>query len=662
MNLLKQTSWAKKRKIMLSAMVSSTLLLGMTGISYADEQTGEYSFDQTVVTANRVPTKISETGSNVTVITHEQIENRHYNNLIDALRDVNGVVVMQQGFPGGEQYVRLDGDERVLVMIDGRRLNLSKLPGSMGKGATCDLSSIAALDNVERIEIVKGPSSALYGSDAVGGVINIITRKGNANRSLVESSLNSWGGKQYKFVNEGSKGDLSWVMTAGKTDEKHYSYKNFKTGQVETMNNSADKQNNVTFRLDKEIDPTRSLTFNFEHLDDHKGQPYLPNGWVITNSWGSTTQYQKSYLDNLSNNWAVTYNFNKNENNEGYLRLYQNFNQYNSWNWSNAAWSNYKYENKETGGQWQSTWKLAADNTLVGGVDWRQTKITYPGVYTDKNITNTAVFLEDRIKLDNRWTFSPSIREDHHSMFGGKMTRHAMVNDQLDESTNVYASWGEVFNAPDADRLFWPYDSSMYYTGNPNLKPETGHTTTIGINKKIGQDGMLKVSAYKSELTDAIGTITLPNWMSMPMNVGRQHKEGIDIDYSAKLSPTWSYSAGYTYTKVENKDATAQAYSTELRTVDPNGYKFSLNYKQNPWDVELMGRGATARSTQWFTSSSYWIVDLAANYQINPSTLCYLKVNNLTNQAYELYGYQAPYQGGFPMPARSYQLGVKYQF
>ena len=127
---MKQYQQSGRKKALLCAMVGSAIFLSTSGVAWAEESV--FPMDDVVVTATRTPLKISETGANVSVVTRAEIEKKHYSDITAALKDVNGILVMQQGFPGGEQYVRINGDDRVLVMIDGRRLNLSKLPGSMG--------------------------------------------------------------------------------------------------------------------------------------------------------------------------------------------------------------------------------------------------------------------------------------------------------------------------------------------------------------------------------------------------------------------------------------------------------------------------------------------------------------------------------------------------
>lgn len=655
---MKQYQQSGRKKALLCAMVGSAIFLSTSGVAWAEESV--FPMDDVVVTATRTPLKISETGANVSVVTRAEIEKKHYSDITAALKDVNGILVMQQGFPGGEQYVRINGDDRVLVMIDGRRLNLSKLPGSMGKGATFDLNNFPSLDNVERIEIVKGPGSSLYGSEAVGGVINVITRKGKENKTSLESAYGSWGTKKYKFTTEGGENDWNWFVAAGKTEQDHFSYKDVRSGNTVDMNNSAMDQKDFSFRVDRQLGEHNSLTLNVEHVDQHKGQPYLPNGWAVSSY---TKQNTKSYLDTLTNNWAMTYNFNEKKDNPGYVRVYQNYYKYDmhSYNDGAASWSNYLYSNKETGMQWQSTWKLSEKNTLVGGADWRNVSISYPGTYDNKSMRNTAFFVEDRMTFDKKWTFSPGLRYDYHSMFGSKVTPRATVNCQVDDKTNAYVSWGEFFNAPDADRLFWPTDYSMFYKGNPNLRPETGHTTTIGLNRKLNNTTELHVSAYESRLHDAIST-AFDGTLYTPINVGEQKKRGFELEVSKKFSPQWSANAGYTFTHVENKDTAGAAYGNEERTVEPNAYKLGVSYNQGAWNVELMNRMATGRSTKYFTSSNYFVMDLAVNYKINKNRSAYLKVNNLTNRSYELYGYANPNQGAFPMASRYIEIGTKYTF
>lgn len=634
-----------------ATIFSATLLFGDIALA---KENDTYNFDEVVVTANRMPTKLSDTAANVSVITSEQIEKKQYADVVEALKDVNGIIIMQQAGTG-EKFVRLNGEERVLIMIDGRRLNLAKSAGSYGGYATFDLNSLPLIANIERIEVVKGPSSALYGSDAVGGVINIITKRGKENKTSLKTAFGAWGNKNYSIANEGSKDGFHWQLALGQKEQDYFSYKDLQTGKIEKMDNSHYKQDSATFRLDKDLSDLESLTLNYEHLDNNKGQY---NGAGIKHR-------EKSYLDTLQNNVAITYTYNKGQDNEGHLRTYQNFFKYNSmgWNSSSKKYSQALFTNKEIGVDWQARWNLNENNTLIGGADWRKTSIVYKAYMDDTSITNTAAYLEDNIKLADKWTFTPGIRNDHHSMFGNKVTPRVSVNYKMDESANAYVSWGEVFNAPDASRLFWRWApmGTSYIVGNPDLKPETGNTLTVGVNKDFGDLGVVKISAFSSKLTDAIVSTdhpTLPN-TSTWMNVQSQDKKGLELEYSRQLSDKFSFSTGYSYVKVDNK-----GFKTDvLRTIEPNGYRLGLSYDCQPWNVELMGRGASGRSTAYFTQSHYWIWDLAANYKIDNSRRVFVKFNNITNEAYELYGAgKVSEMGLLPMPSRNVMMGMEYQF
>ncbi|WP_378952769.1 TonB-dependent receptor plug domain-containing protein [Pelosinus sp. sgz500959] len=640
---MKQTRSIRKRQAVLCAMVSSALFLQLQGITLAAEQGEGYSFDQVIVSANRVPSKASEAAANVTVVTREDIEKGNYKTITDILKHVNGVAIISQGFGGGEQHALLNGDQRVGILIDGRRLNLSKLAGNFDR-ATYDLNAFPSLDNIERIEIVKGASSAQYGSDAVGGVINIITRQGTEAKSTLDISTGSWGTQNYNFTTSGHEKDWQWFVTAGKAKQDHFSYKKASTGQNITMPNSAYDKNSMTVRLDKKLNEDSSITFNIEHSDDHKGQP-----------WGAILPDTTSYLDTTSNNWALTYNYDKKSELPAYLRLYQN-----DYNYDMNS-SNYLYTNKEKGLEWQDGWKLDNKNFLVSGIQWRDVDVTYPGVYDGKSINNKSVYLEDRMNLSSKWTFTPGLRYDHHSMFGSATTPRAAVNYQMDNKTDIYVSWGKVFNAPTTDDLFWPYSAmgSWIVSGNPNLKPETGYTTTIGMNKKLNDTTELKASYFQSQLKDAIRWDSVGT-VSTPSNVDQMKKQGAELEVRTNITQNWSLMAGYSYLQMKSKTSSSSDYTLDPANTQPNGYKLGVTYKKDAWNIDMTGTGATGRSLARFTSNSYWVWDLSVNYDVNKQTRTYVKVNNITNQAYEVWGNSTI--GNFPMPGRNYQVGVQYQF
>ena len=268
----------------------------------------EYSLDTVVVTANRVATPLSKTAANVSIITAKDIEENHFLDLAEALKSVNGVTVTEASM-SRQDIVRLNGDDRVIVMVDGRRMNMDK--GTATDRAGIDLKTIPSLANIDRIEIVKGTASVLYGTDAVGGIINIITKKGAKEyKSTIDISSGSWGMKNYEVATEGSEKDWSWFVTAGKSEQDYMKYKDFKTGDTKKMSNSNYDKNNFTLRLDKEISDSSSLTLNVEHMSDHSGQWYQAPGFGYSSSGGFVSNhYENDTMDKLMNNWAITYHF-----------------------------------------------------------------------------------------------------------------------------------------------------------------------------------------------------------------------------------------------------------------------------------------------------------------------------------------------------------------
>ena len=208
---------------------------------------------ETVVTAERIPSKKMETPANAVIITAKEIEANHYQTAEEALQHVNGVVVNTQSM-GAQSLVHLNGDDRVVILVDGQRMNNDQ--GQTGR-ASADLSMLPSVKNIERIEVVKGGASAIYGSDAVGGVINIITKKGKESKTTLDMNTGSWGTHNYEITTEGSDGSLSWFLTGGVQKRGYFSYK--ADGSNHRMPGSDYNNNSFSLRLDDKLDDSSSV-------------------------------------------------------------------------------------------------------------------------------------------------------------------------------------------------------------------------------------------------------------------------------------------------------------------------------------------------------------------------------------------------------------------
>lgn len=623
----------------LSAAVAVALLTGgyCTNDVYANEvqDRDTYTLPDVVVTAERVPTQISQTAANVAVVTAEEIAENHYRNAAEAISHVNGVVVMQSGM---QDMVRLNGDDRVLVLVDGRRINSDQGTGSGRAGAS--LKEVPPMSMIERIEIVKGGGSALYGSDAAGGVINIITKRGKENRTTIDVAAGAWSTQEYRVMHEGSAGDWSWSI-AGGIDRR--GYMRFKyDGETRRMPTSDYRNNNLSLRVDKKFSAGDSLTLSFVHRG-LSGNSYLYDSWRVHDFISS------SHINRLYNDWSAAYNFKENTTTPGVLRVFDN---YKSMKFSGA------FQSRLTGVDYQNGWQLGKNHRLVAGAEWHRSSSTnLANGYDGERLTNTALYVQDTFE-HGKWSLIPGVRMDHHSTFGTHYTPKLAVNYAASDKTQVYASWGRVFAAPQADDLFYHSVSpwgGMY--GNRNLKPESGHTETIGVRHAFDAKKSLELSVFQSKIHDAIRWTT-PNFSDYyATNIDLEKKRGLELTYRQELSKEWSYDLGYSYIRTERDKGTGQGLVWENTNAQPNGYRIGIRYGAGAWTANLNATMGAGLDRTVFGQKSYTIVDLNVDYAIDAHTSAYVKLLNLTNAQYPVYNSKY-----YPGQGRFFQAGLTYEF
>lgn len=191
-----------------------------------------------------------------TVVTEKQISANNYKTVEDVLRQVNGVTLNSM-VPGATSFVRINGDDRVNILVDGQ--SLANAQGSSYGRGMVDLSTLPGVDNISAVEVVKGAGSVRYGAGSVGGTINIITKKGKKNRTVLDTAFGSWGKEYYSLLQEGSKGDTSWFMS-GSLDKKDY----YKFPESARSDKAAgdNRAKSLTFRMDRKLNKSQSMTLD----------------------------------------------------------------------------------------------------------------------------------------------------------------------------------------------------------------------------------------------------------------------------------------------------------------------------------------------------------------------------------------------------------------
>lgn len=605
-----------------------------------------------VITASRVPTQKVDTPADISVITKEEIADQNYASASDALRAIPGVNVLGSGAKGssmGQDKILLNGDERVLVLVDGRRMNL----GSSGNSSADWLPPVNA---IERIEVLKGGGSALYGTDAVGGVINVIMKKGSdiGNHVTVKAAGGSWNAEQYAISASGSNDSgLGLIVSATKERRGEYKFKNA-NGKSQMLKNSGYDDTGVIVKLDQKVGEDNRIGVNFEHINAEGGSPFGYSGF------GNTDSHKR-----ISNNVALRYDWNESSDERGYVQVYKNY-QHAHFR-SPVASRQSNFTDSTIGLEAQQNFKFSDTDELTVGLEYYKTTVDNTSLYTgERDINNKAIFAENRWEFAPSWQLNTGLRYDHHSKYGSEVTPKVALNKKFDENSNVYLSWGRVFNAPTTDDLFWhQVDSSQwgtFYTyGDPNLNPEKGYVWTFGGNTKLNEKTSLSANVFYSKITDAIDWdyTSVPNY-TLAVNVNKEKRRGLELSLNHDFDDNLSAYASYTYVQV--KQDKGKGFTKDL-TTKPNIYRAGLKYKNADWLFTLNANAVTGQSEKNFVDSSYFTLDLGAQYKINDNAKLFINGYNLTNARYAEFG--GLYKNGeakYPMAGRSFIIGAEYTF
>lgn len=599
-----------------------------------------------VITASRVPTQKVDTPADISVITKEEIADQNYANVSDALRAIPGVNVLGSGAKGssmGQDKILLNGDERVLVLVDGRRMNL----GSSGNSSADWLPPVNA---IERIEVLKGGGSALYGTDAVGGVINVIMKKGSdiGNHVTVKAAGGSWNAEQYAISASGSNDSgLGLIVSATKERRGEYKFKNA-NGKSQMLKNSGYDDTGVIVKLDQKVGEDNRIGVNFEHINAEGGSPF---GY---SKWGTTDSHKR-----ISNNVALRYDWNESSDEKGYVQVYKNYQHAHFRSPSVSNQSN--FTDSTVGFEAQQNFKFSETDAFTAGLEYYKTTVDNNALYTGKrDINNKAIFAENRWEFAPTWQLNTGLRYDHHSRYGIEVTPKVALNKKFDENSNVYLSWGRVFNAPTTDDLFW-YQPGAYPTyGDPELKPEKGYVWTLGGNAKLNDKTDISASVFYSDIKDAIDWVWDGGTITQAINVNKEKRRGLELSLNHDFDDNLSAYASYTYVQV--KQDKGYGFAKDL-TTKPNIYRAGLKYKNADWLFTLNANAVTGQSEKQFVDSSYFTLDLGAQYKINDNAKLFINGYNLTNARYAEFG--GLYKNGeakYPMAGRSFIIGAEYTF
>ncbi|WP_395643802.1 TonB-dependent receptor domain-containing protein [Rudaea sp.] len=567
------------------------------------------------VTASRVAQTVDASLASVSIITRADIEKTNAPDLIEVLRLQAGVDVARLGGAGTQTSVFLRGtnSNHVLVLVDGVRV------ASANTGAFAFEN--LPLDAVERIEIVRGPRASYWGSDAVGGVIQIFTRR--LDGAHLAASAGSYGSADGS-VGYGMQTD-TWGVSAqaGGRHVDGFSASNALSGPYvyNPDDNPMQNHNQVAqawTRLGTQTLSASALrsvgTQSFDNGDFGPGISHTLDQAIGMNLEGA-----------IRSDWQHRLSIGTTRTNID----------------TPAFGSAYRSTREQL--SWTNDVAIAANQHLIAGIDYVHDRgrslDAYAGTQYDKTRDNTGVFAGWRAQAD-ALDGEVSGRYDHNSDFGGEFSGSIAGGYQLTDGLRFVASYGTAFSAPTLSQLYSP-GYGGYYAGNPLLDPERSRTGEVGLEWKIDSANRLDARAFTTRVRDLIDFSG--GAMFQAININHAAIDGLELTHSLHAG-AYSWTNTLTLQDPRNEDTDTQLLRRPRR-------KFSSVFDAQLNDAVSAGAEVVyaGRANDFGGKlGAYAIVNLRASYVINPQWRLGARLENLGDRSYQLaYGYNTPGRSGY---------------
>ena len=499
------------------------LLAGLSLFASAPQAAGDDPLTINV-TAARTPQSNVDTLASVTVIDRDEIERRQAHSVQDALRGVPGLSFSNNGGLGKATSVFLRGAEsdQVLVLVDGVRVGSATL-------GTTSIQDIP-IDQVERIEVVRGPRSSLYGADAIGGVIQIFTRKGGgALTPRLSLGGGSHGTQDYSAGLSGG-GERGWFNIGA----SHLQTRGFNScdglpfppgGGCFTDEPDHDGYRNTGLSARAGYRLTDSLSAEAHYLrgegeNEYDGSVFSSNSSDYTQDvlgarmdWQVLPAWQMSLSGGRSRDLADAFH-------DDSFRSAFNSNRY------SASWLN--------------VFAIGAAQRLTLGADWLDDRVSGTTDYDQDSRDNAAGFAQYQGQFGSH-ELTAAVRRDDNQQFGGHTTGSLAWGYRFSPTLRVMASWGSAFKAPTFNELYFPF------FGNPSLDPEEANSYELGV---AGQHGAVdwSLNLYRTDIDELIGF----DASFVPVNIDKTRIRGLEAIASTRLAG-WDLAANLSVLDPENR-------------------------------------------------------------------------------------------------------------
>lgn len=601
-------------------LINSSLLVGVClSVSLAQAQ-GDSAPEEIIVAANRLEQSLSTVLAATTIIDKEAIRQSSAQNLAGLLAGVPGMQFSPSGGQGAQTSLFMRGTEsdHTLILVDGVQMTTNSGPAGR--------LEFIPLDQIERVEIVRGPRSSVYGSEAIGGVVNIITKPNvqedfSGTASLMAGTENS---SNANIGLRGRVGDTALSLNASRRETD-----GIDNSERGSPDDDGYENDSFSLSLSHQFSEQFSLSSAYSSFD---AESDYDDGVVNTDSQQFSTTASAAFTEQWDSSLILE--------------------QFEEENMDAGAFGLSKSSTENRKLSWQNTYTFDAGNLFSFGIDHQEQELrysTFGALQTETSRDNDgvyAVYIRESGPLD----FTLSMRNDDNERFGNHSTGSIAVGSDFGESVRGWVSYGTAFKAPNLIDLYVDFPSFFFFA-NPNLEPETAESLELSLQAEA-LGATWQINVFRNDIDDLIASDATFTSLA---NIQQARIDGMEATVSSIVAG-WRLDAALTLLDHENRSTGINLLRRPEQTLSLNlarefgAFDLAVNLlaQNEHLDIDPISFGSS-------TVGGFGVVNLIAGYRVNEEIDVRLRVGNLFDKEYQIVD-------GFNTQDRTAQLSLNYSF